>query len=84
MYEDTKMKEEKSHRMFFTVLFAIMGMTLLILAWLIPVDTSDRIIAAAIGSAGLFVAVIRIPTLKHTTKVESKQFPTNIEVEEKS
>jgi len=78
------MKEEKSHKMFFTVLFGIMGMTLLILAWLIPVDTSDRIIAAAIGSAGLFVAVIRIPTLKRTSEEESKQSPTNIEVEEKS
>ena len=78
------MKEEKSHRMFFTVLFAIMGMTLLILAWLIPVDTSDRIIAAAIGSAGLFVAVIRIPTFRRTSEEESKQSPTNIEVEEKS
>jgi hypothetical protein len=78
------MKEENSRKTFITVLFAIMGMTLLILAWLIPVDTSDRIIAAAIGSVGLFVAVIRVPSLKHTTKVESEQFPTNIEVEEKS
>ncbi len=78
------MKEENSRRTFITVLFAIMGMTLLILAWLIPVNASDRIIAAAIGSAGLFVAVIRIPTLKRTIKAESEQFPTNIEVEEKS
>ena len=78
------MKEENSRGTFFTVLFAIMGMTLLILAWLIPVDTSDRIIAAAIGSAGLFVAVIRIPALKRTSKAESEQPPTNIKVEEKS
>ena len=81
---DTKMKEENSRKMFFPVLFGILGMTLLILAWLIPVDTSDRILAAAIGSAGLFVAVIRIPTPKRTTETESKQPPTNIEVEEKS
>jgi hypothetical protein len=76
------MKEEKSRRMLFPLLFGIMGMLLLILAWLIPADTSDRILAAAIGSAGLFVAVIRIPTFRHTTKAESKQLPTNIEVEE--
>ena len=78
------MKEEKSHRMFFTMLFGIMGMALLILAWLIPVDTSDRIIAAAIGSAGLFMAVIWIPTLKRPTKTKPEQLPTNIEVKEKS
>ena len=78
------MKEEKSHKMFFPALFGIMGMALLILAWLIPVDTSDRIIAAAVGSAGLFVAVIRIPTLKHPTKGDSEQQPTNIKIEEKS
>jgi len=78
------MKEEKSRRTFFTALFGIMGMALLIIAWLIPVDTSDRIIAAAIGSAGLFVAVIRIPALKHTTKTESEQPSMNIKAEEKS
>jgi hypothetical protein len=78
------MNEEKSHRMFFTVLFGIMGIALLILAWLIPVTTSDRIIAAAIGSAGILVAVIRIPASKRPASTEAKQPPVNIEAEEKS
>jgi hypothetical protein len=78
------MNEEKSPNMFFPVLFGIMGISLLILAWLIPADTSDRIIAAAIGSAGLFVAIIRIPSLRRTAKAEPSQIPTNNEVEEES
>lgn len=78
------MNEEKSRKMFFTVLFAIMGMALLIIAWLIPVDASDRIIAAAVGSVGLFTAVFRIPTLKRTAEAEAEKPPMNIKAEEKS
>ena len=78
------MNEEKSCRMFFSVLFGIMGITLLILAWLIPIDASDRIIAAVVGSAGLFVAVIRIPASRRTAETEPKQVPANAETEEKS
>ena len=67
------MDKENSHGLFFAVLFGIMGLALLILAWLIPVNTSDRIIAAVMGSAGLFGAAIRIPALKRITKTDSDQ-----------
>lgn len=78
------MNEEKSPNMFFPVLFGVMGISLLILAWLIPADPSDRIIAAVIGSVGLFVAIIRIPSLRRAAKAESNQIPTNNEVEGES
>ncbi len=70
--------------MFFAALCGIMGMILLILAWLIPVAASDRIIAAAAGSVGLFVAVVRIPALKRNEEAEPEQSRINIEVEEES
>jgi hypothetical protein len=76
------MNEEKSHKMFFSMLFGIMGMALLILAWLIPADASDRIIAAVVGSAGLFGAAIRIPTLRRITKTDSEQVTVKAETEE--
>ena len=80
----SKMKADKSHRMFFAVLFGVMGITLLVLAWLRPVSIPDRIIAAAVGSVGLFVAVVRLPALRRLTKAESKRRPVNTEVKDKS
>jgi len=53
------MMDEKSKSKFFPVIFGVMGLTLLVLAWTIPTDTSDRITAAVIGSAGLFGAILR-------------------------
>ena len=67
------MNAEKSRGLFLAVLFGVMGLTLLVLAWLIPVNASDRIIAAVMGSAGLFGAAIRIPALKRITKTDSDQ-----------
>ena len=81
---DKKMNEENSKNMFLPTLFGIMGITLLILAWLIPADASDRIIAAAIGSAGLFTAIIRLPALNRSEKAETGPLPENTESEEKS
>jgi FtsH-binding integral membrane protein len=78
------MKVEKSNGIFFAVLFGLMGLTLLILAWLIPVNASNRIIAAVVGSAGLFGAAVRIPTLRRNTDKESSQLAVNVEVEKES
>ena len=78
------MKDEKSNGKFFPVVFGIMGLTLLVLAWLIPADTSDRIMAAVIGSAGLFGGIIRMPTRKCTNGNKPERVPVNVEVEEKS
>lgn len=73
------MNAEKSHGLFLAVLFGAMGLTLLILAWLMPSNTSDRVIAAVMGSAGLFGAAIRIPALKRTTRTGSN--PVTVEAE---
>jgi hypothetical protein len=78
------MKEQNSRNMYFPMLFGAMGIILLILAWLIPVGASDRIIAAAAGSAGLFVAVIRIPPFKRTARTGPEQSPVNIKTEDES
>ncbi|MGD9143672.1 MAG: hypothetical protein PVG61_07495 [Dehalococcoidia bacterium] len=75
------MKEnEKSESKFFPIVFGIMGLTLVVLAWAYPADTSDRILAAVIGSAGIFGAIIRMPKRKlnrrenagETTRGESR------------
>ena len=73
------MNDEKSRGLFLAVLFGVMGLTLLILAWLIPVNASDRIIAAVMGSAGIFGAAIRIPMLKRMQKTDSE--PVTVEAE---
>ena len=78
------MDKENSHGLFFAVLFGIMGLALLILAWLIPVNTSDRIIAAVMGSAGLFGAAIRIPTLRRISKTGSKPVTVKTETEKQA
>ena len=73
------MDTENSHGLFLAVLFGVMGLTLLILAWLIPVNASERIIAAVIGSAGVIGAAFRIPALRRITKTDSK--PVTVEAE---
>ena len=78
------MNAEKSRGLFLAVLFGVMGLTLLVLAWLIPVNTSDRIIAAVMGSAGLFGAAIRIPTLKRITKTDSEPVTVKAEAEKEA
>jgi hypothetical protein len=60
-----KMKEhENPGSKFFPIVFGIMGLVLVVLAWVYPADTSDRILAAVIGSAGIFGAIIRMPKRK--------------------
>ena len=74
------MKTEKSLGMFLTVLFGVLGLTVLMLAWLWPVSPSDRIPAILVGSASLFGALIRIPILKRSQgRPDNKQAPVNSE-----
>jgi hypothetical protein len=78
------MREEKAHSIFLPVLFGVLGLIVLMLAWLWPVSASDRITAIVVGSAGIFGALLRIPILKRPLgKPDSKQSPVNVEVEEK-
>jgi hypothetical protein len=78
------MREEKAHSIFLPVLFGVLGLIVLILAWLWPVSASDRITAIVIGSAGLFGALLRIPMLKRSSgRPDDKQATVNVEVKEK-
>ncbi len=78
------MMDEKSKSKFFPVIFGVMGLTLLVLAWTIPTDTSDRITAAVIGSAGLFGAILRMPIRKHRTTTRPKQEVVAVKTDSKS
>ena len=75
------MNADKSRGLFLAVLFGVMGLTLLVMAWLMPANASDRIVAAVMGSAGLFGAAIRLPTLKQADRTEPEQVMVNPKVE---
>ena len=49
---------------FLVGLIGIPGLTVCILAWIQPMETSERILTTAIGSTGLFVAFIRLLRLR--------------------
>lgn len=77
------MREKKSHSIFLPVLFGVLGLIVLILAWLWPVSASDRITAILVGSAGLFGALVRIPRLRRSPgRSDDKPSPVNVKVEE--
>jgi len=67
------MKTKTTQSKFFPIVFGIMGLILLIIAWVYPADTSDRILAAVIGSAGIFGAIIRMPIHKRSSQTESTE-----------
>ena len=78
------MRKDKSQGMFLTVVFGVLGLTVLILAWLWPISTSDRIMAILLGSAGLFVAIVRIPMLRRSPrKPDNEQVTVDVACEEK-
>ena len=79
------MREDRSPGIFLTILFGVLGLTVLMLAWLWPATASDRIIAILVGSAGLFWALVRIPSLRHSPgRTDDEQVPVNVKAEEKS
>ena len=56
--------KDKSLGIFLTVLFGLLGVTILMLAWLRPMPESERILSTFLGSIGLFVALGRVLLLK--------------------
>ena len=62
------MKNETSYGIFLRAVFGILGLTLLIITITIPADASDKIMAAVIGSAGIFGAVFGAPVRRHATQ----------------
>jgi hypothetical protein len=78
------MKAEKSQSIFLPVVFGVMGLIILMLAWLWPVTASDRITAVVVGSAGIFGALLRIPVIRRSSgRSGDKQDLVNVEVKEK-
>ena len=67
------MRTDTTRSKFFPIVFGVMGFVLVILAWTYPADTSDRILAAVIGSAGIFGAVIRMPRHKRNYKTATTE-----------
>lgn len=55
---------DKSLGIFLMVLFGISGIAVLVLAWVWPMPTSERIPATLAGSIGIFVALVRVLLLK--------------------
>ena len=75
---------DKSLGMFLMVLFGVSGIAILVLAWIWPMPASERIIATFVGSAGLFMALIRALLLKSPrARADAEQSTVKIEGEDK-
>ena len=71
---------DKSLGIFLMVLFGISSIAVLILAWVWPMLSSERILATVIGTAGLFVVLIRARLLKSLQdKTDTEQVPVEVE-----
>jgi len=75
---------DKSLDKFLIVLFGTSGVAILVLAWLWPMPTSERIIATVIGLAGFFTALFRALLFKSSrVRSDVEQNPVKVEVEDK-
>jgi FtsH-binding integral membrane protein len=77
------MSTDKSSSKFIPFVFGIMGLTLVILAFTIPTDTPDTILTAAVGSAGIFGAIIRLPIRKRNSTGETEPVSVDVEAEDR-
>ena len=76
------MREDKSLGIWLIALFGISGMAVIMLAWLWPALTSERIVATFVGSVGLFMALTRILMLKRlSVKADNKRVTVKVETE---
>ena len=65
--------KDKSMEVFLAVMFGILGLAIIILAWVRPMPESERILTTIIGSGGLILAVGRglfIKTSRQETDME--------------
>jgi hypothetical protein len=75
---------DKSLDMFLIVLFGISGITVLILAWLQPMITSERILTTFIGLGGLFMALARVWLFKSVpASTDTEQVPLEVKAKDK-
>ena len=71
---------DKSLGIFLMVLFGILGIAILTLAWVRPMPESERILATFIGSTGLFMALSRALLLKSPkAKIDAEQVRVEVE-----
>ncbi len=65
--------KDKSMEVFLAVLFGILGLAVIVLAWVRPMPESERILTTLIGSIGLLLALGRglfLKTTRQETEVE--------------
>ncbi len=65
--------KDKSMEVFLAVLFGILGLAIIVLAWVRPMPDSERILTTIIGSVGLLLALGRglfLKTSRQETDVE--------------
>ena len=75
---------DKSLDMFLIVLFSISGIAILILAWLQPMITSERILTTFIGLGGLFMALTRAWLFKSVpANTDAKAVSVEVKAEDK-
>ncbi len=65
--------KDKSMEVFLAVLFGILGLAIIVLAWVRPMPDSERILTTLIGSVGLLLALgqgLFLKTNRQETEVE--------------
>ncbi|MFQ6122711.1 MAG: hypothetical protein ACE5LA_06615 [Dehalococcoidales bacterium] len=78
------MGRDKSLGIFLVVLFGILGIVILTLAWVWQMSASERILATFVGSSGLLVALSQALLLKSPKAgTEAEQILVNAEVKDK-
>jgi hypothetical protein len=71
--------EDRSLGIWLIALFGVSGLAIIVLGWLWPVLSVDRLTATAGGGFGLAVAGLRAITLRHN---RGRQVPVSVEVED--
>ena len=73
--------KDRSLGIFFVTVFGILGIAILMLAWLWPMPASERIMTTFIGSTGLLVALTRALLLRSiNTGADNRQVTMAVEV----
>jgi hypothetical protein len=69
---------------FLAFLFGMAGVTTLILAWVVPMPASDRILTAFVGAMGLLWVLIRLLLLRSAASVATGKVPAEVKVKHES
>ena len=76
--------KDKSLGIFLMAIFGLVGIAILVLAWLWPMSASERVMATFIGSTGIFVALTRALLLRSTkTGTDDERVTVAVEARDK-